>query len=161
MIMEFSSSELYFNEVNRYLMMKRKPRTLLCFFYMQELANPTVEAPGKGYIGEYSMRVPSVDWRKKQFPTGKQARLHTFIHIKSEIQHESLNTMMRDYIWGWFLKVIFCSDSQKNYSPLNLLWSFLDNFSIDISGLFWFICCFSDFTWIKMCKIHLCFCWNF
>lgn len=31
---------------------------------MQELTNPTVEAPGKGYIGEYTMKVSSVDLKQ-------------------------------------------------------------------------------------------------
>lgn len=43
--------------------LKNIPRFLV-FVHVQELTNPTVEAPGKGYIGEYTMKVSSVDLKQ-------------------------------------------------------------------------------------------------
>lgn len=37
----------------------------LVFLHPQELTNPTVEAPGKGYIGKYSTKVSSVDLKAR------------------------------------------------------------------------------------------------
>lgn len=43
---------------------KKNIHRFLVIVHMQELTNPTVEAPGKGYIGEYTMKVSSVDLKQ-------------------------------------------------------------------------------------------------
>lgn len=61
-----SSSKFYFNEAALQEQMfndEEKMPHFVVFLYMQELANPTVEAPGKGYIGEYKCWIEDTRWK--------------------------------------------------------------------------------------------------
>lgn len=81
-------------------------------------------------------------WYVDLFPMRKRANLHIFIHIKAEkTTYESLDMMIGEYIWGWFVKVSY--SIILNLKKLLTSKSFvvtLSNFSIN-TYLFCFVCC--------------------